>query len=337
RIVVRLRVRVGVGHDARQPDDLLLIAGVVDHHGVALPHRSAVLRRDAVLHAIPHRAPTPLAPAEAVRRRLRLHDPVARHPHLACGLSTRRRGNTYGPSDPEAIPTGPDSNPWRPSPLTRAAYRGHPTGRDPPPRASGWAVRPRASVMPGSTDRSAIRTPALSRTAKWTAGLPSPLSLSHAASPPTTTRADDTDDSEGTPRGGMEDQASINGPDRRSPARAHDTAVAGRGDATPGGRWASTSCAMCAPMLSEAVAAGEGAFRTWTDRSPCTMTKSSTSLPCASTACARTPDLPGTRSAACTRGTSRWSSRTSRSLLSERANSATPDRQYFRARRQKPP
>src|SRR5690606_27586547 len=170
RIVVRLRVRVGVGHDARQPDDLLLIAGVVDHHGVALPHRAEVLQRDGVLHAIPHRAPIPLEIAEAVRRRLRLHDPVARHPHLARGLSTRRRGNTYGPSDPEAIPTGPDSNPWRPSPLTRAAYRGHPTGRDPPPRASGWAVRPRASVMPGSTDRSAIRTPALSRTAKWTAG-----------------------------------------------------------------------------------------------------------------------------------------------------------------------
>ena len=42
--------------------------------------------------------------------------------------------------------------------------------------------------------------------------------------------------------------------------------------------------AMLLPMLSDEVAAGEGAFRTCTERSPCAMWKSSRSAPTASTA-----------------------------------------------------
>ena len=51
--------------------------------------------------------------------------------------------------------------------------------------------------------------------------------------------------------------------------------------------------AMVRPMLSEAVAAGEGAFSTWIIRSASTKRKSSTSCPFGSSAWARTPAPAG--------------------------------------------
>src|SRR5947209_6593009 len=59
------------------------------------------------------------------------------------------------------------------------------------------------------------------------------------------------------------------------------------------------------PMAMDAVAAGEGALSTCTARGECSMTKSSTSMPSAATACARTPAPPGTRSVSWTAGTRR--------------------------------
>src|SRR5439155_14213319 len=56
--------------------------------------------------------------------------------------------------------------------------------------------------------------------------------------------------------------------------------------------------AIMRPIASDDVAPGDGALRTWTMRLPCVLkTKSSTSAPSGPSACARTPDGPGNRSA----------------------------------------
>src|SRR5437773_866697 len=65
------------------------------------------------------------------------------------------------------------------------------------------------------------------------------------------------------------------------------------------------SSAMWRPIAREAVAAGEGALRTWIASGSATMRKSSTSEPSGLTACARTPAPPRARSAEVSSGTSR--------------------------------
>src|SRR5262249_51099686 len=82
--------------------------------------------------------------------------------------------------------------------------------------------------------------------------------------------------------------------------------------------------AMVRPMLSAEVAPGDGAFSPWTVPSASTMRKSSTSSPLGSTACARTPAPPRSRSSARRSGTSRRSAVTKADLLSERYISPMP-------------
>src|SRR2546429_1176187 len=65
------------------------------------------------------------------------------------------------------------------------------------------------------------------------------------------------------------------------------------------------SSATWRPIAREAVAAGEGALRTWIASGSATMRKSSTSEPSGLTACARTPAPPRARSAEVSSGTSR--------------------------------
>jgi hypothetical protein len=75
---------------------------------------------------------------------------------------------------------------------------------------------------------------------------------------------------------------------------------------------------MWRPMASEAVAAGDGAFRTWTAPGDSTMRKSSTSDPSSATAWARTPAPPGVMSPGPISGRSRRSASTNAALLSDR-------------------
>jgi L-2-hydroxyglutarate oxidase len=53
-----------------------------------------------------------------------------------------------------------------------------------------------------------------------------------------------------------------------------------------------TLLTMCAPIGIADVAAGDGALQVWMERAVVTKRKSSISLPCGDTACARTP-APG--------------------------------------------
>ena len=74
------------------------------------------------------------------------------------------------------------------------------------------------------------------------------------------------------------------------------------------------------PLLidSDAVAPGDGAFRTCIALPVTVMRKSSTSAPVRSTACARTPAPPSPRCRRSTSGTSRCSDRVNAPLLNER-------------------
>ena len=94
---------------------------------------------------------------------------------------------------------------------------------------------------------------------------------------------------------------------------------------------------VCSPIAREAVAAGEGAFRTCTKPGDSWMQKSSSSRPSAPTAWARTPAPPGSRSAAVTSGTSARAERAYARRIRDRQNSAPPARQCRATRRQKPP
>jgi len=70
---------------------------------------------------------------------------------------------------------------------------------------------------------------------------------------------------------------------------------------------ASARSAFQAPMASELVAAGDGAFTTWSVRPSVDTEKSSTIVPSIATACARTPHPPGRMSASANAGTYRCS------------------------------
>src|SRR5262249_12357039 len=85
------------------------------------------------------------------------------------------------------------------------------------------------------------------------------------------------------------------------------------------------------PMLSEAVAAGEGALLTLMTRSVSWIRKSSTIDPSGATACARMPAGAGCRCSALISGTSRCSALTNAALLAERHISPSPVFQYFAA------
>src|ERR1700736_2263893 len=62
--------------------------------------------------------------------------------------------------------------------------------------------------------------------------------------------------------------------------------------------------AISAPISSDAVAAGDGALKTWMELGPFTIRKSSTNLPSEARAWARTPEGAGTKSSPRTSGTS---------------------------------
>src|SRR5664279_1988169 len=91
------------------------------------------------------------------------------------------------------------------------------------------------------------------------------------------------------------------------------------------------------PISSEAVAAGEGTLQTWIMRWLCRKRKSSTRLPFLSTACARTPEPPGTRSASVNSGTIRCKARVKAGFTQARYCSSSPLRQNLRAIFQNPP
>src|SRR6266852_9249215 len=84
------------------------------------------------------------------------------------------------------------------------------------------------------------------------------------------------------------------------------------------------------PIAREAVAPGEGAFRTCRAFPVMAMMKSSTSAPLVAIACARTPLPPGCRSAMVRSGRRRWSAFKKARLLNERYISPMPVRQYLR-------
>src|SRR5690606_21777036 len=81
------------------------------------------------------------------------------------------------------------------------------------------------------------------------------------------------------------------------------------------------------PMLSDEVAAGEGALETWIARCDSTIKKSSTIVPSTRTAWARIPQGAGSRSSADSSGTRRCNARRKARLLSERHISSRPVRQ----------
>ena len=76
--------------------------------------------------------------------------------------------------------------------------------------------------------------------------------------------------------------------------------------------------------LTIAVAAGDGAFKTWSIRFPSTMWKSSIKEPSRAIACARTPIRPRCKSPGSTPGIMLRSSRTSAALLQDRVCSPSP-------------
>src|ERR687894_655615 len=92
--------------------------------------------------------------------------------------------------------------------------------------------------------------------------------------------------------------------------------------------------AISSPIGMEAVAAGDGALRTWTEFLPEAIRKSSTSAPSFLIAWALTPAAMGTTSSSSTSGTSFLRPRTNALLLKERWISPTPVRQFFLASRQ---
>ncbi len=93
---------------------------------------------------------------------------------------------------------------------------------------------------------------------------------------------------------------------RARPGRAYGSAEltedeAGSSASSPNA-W-STRSAISPAMPSDEVAPGDGALRTWMTRRSVLNTKSSTRLPSAASAWARTPDGPGSRSASVSSGT----------------------------------
>jgi hypothetical protein len=85
-----------------------------------------------------------------------------------------------------------------------------------------------------------------------------------------------------------------------------------------------TRSAISRPIASAAVAAGDGALSTWTARSPRTTWKSSTRLPRRSSAWARTPLQPRTKSPAPRPGARRRTARTNARRLNDRQTSPAP-------------
>ena len=98
----------------------------------------------------------------------------------------------------------------------------------------------------------------------------------------------------------------------------------------------SRRAAIAAPISSDAVAAGDGAFSTCTARPTVWIAKSSTSSPSGPIAWARTPEGAGARSARSSSGTRRLAAAANRRRLSERAISSKPKRQCRNANRRKP-
>src|SRR5918997_2415370 len=112
-------------------------------------------------------------------------------------------------------------------------------------------------------------------------------------------------------------------------------------DSTDSARWSGDETyfsairlAISCPIGIEAVAAGEGALRTWTEFSPSEIRKSSTIAPSSLSAWALTPAEMGTTSPSSTSGTSFLRPRTNAFLLTERWISPIPVRQFFLASRQ---
>src|SRR5688572_25276696 len=81
--VLALRVGVGSLRHAREPDDGLLVAGVVDQRVVPGLHRGEVLERDRVAHAVPNGGLLAFEVVPTVRGRLGLEEPMVRHTCLA--------------------------------------------------------------------------------------------------------------------------------------------------------------------------------------------------------------------------------------------------------------
>ena len=84
-------------------------------------------------------------------------------------------------------------------------------------------------------------------------------------------------------------------------------------------------------MASDAVAAGDGALTTWTQRPERTISKSSRRVPSGLIAWARTPAPAGTRSSAFTSGTRRCRAATIFEGRSDRTISSAPVRQCLAA------
>src|SRR5581483_4576483 len=93
---------------------------------------------------------------------------------------------------------------------------------------------------------------------------------------------------------------------------------------------------MYLPIASDDVAAGDGAFRTWTTPSDPSKTKSSTIDPSAFIACARTPDGPGSVSSTRNSGMYRWSAATYALRTRSRYISPIPTDKYLEASLMKP-
>src|SRR5439155_4669355 len=115
-------------------------------------------------------------------------------------------------------------------------------------------------------------------------------------------------------------------PELESPAldAARQGRRAGAHDRPPRSKVEVSLSTIVRPITSAAVAAGDGTLRTWIIRPAGTIQKSSTRRPRRSTACARTPDPPGSRSFARRPGASRRRARRNALLLSDCHASRAP-------------
>jgi STE24 endopeptidase len=84
----------------------------------------------------------------------------------------------------------------------------------------------------------------------------------------------------------------------------------------------SSMLAISSPIASDDVAPGDGALRTCTTPSTCSITKSSTSVPSDASACARIPESPGRTSARVSSGISRCAAFTN--SLADRSRTVSP-------------
>lgn len=89
--------------------------------------------------------------------------------------------------------------------------------------------------------------------------------------------------------------------------------------------------AILCPIANDAVAAGDGALHTWMMLPLILMSKSSSSVPWRSQACARMPDSPASRCSAWIVGMRFCKALTKACLLNERWYSPIPVRQCFAA------